>query len=402
LGSYGIIDKAFFHGDHSETPWTRPGEFNHRLATHLIPGHPETLHPCGCNAGNVAECAGVVRATGFGETTVGKTVSPPTWSMGSVQETAWNAWANHAGGHIYMLCKKSDFDACRDTILPSNPAQATKKERDSYLACVWDCFEANTLEWAPHENGTWSQKIQFQDDHCTYATMDPMTKVGKDNHLWRFTPIPDQSQITNGGEGRCTWDSVTSFSNSKARDEFVASFGNEEVCDSGRDSHNPDDWHVFDKVVVPSNLEEGEYLLSWRWDAYMADQMWTNCADVTITASAGTATSSNSSLEADCPKPAPTAPTPAPTPVPALGPAPVPTPASTLTCPTGYTGLRAHDDCTKYYHCLNGAFIGEVLPCPAGTLFDVSYQYCNWANLVTCSAPPQNLRGTRATPTILP
>ena len=93
----------------------------------------------GCNAGGVPFCAGI-QASGFGETTIGTTVTPPSWAKGSTQETAWNAWVNHGGGHIYMLCKKSAFDLCRETFLPSNPLQASKDQNDAYLKCVWDCF----------------------------------------------------------------------------------------------------------------------------------------------------------------------------------------------------------------------------------------------------------------------
>ncbi len=55
------------------------------------------------------------------------------------------------------------------------------------------------------------------------------------------------------------WDSVVSFSNSEAtREKFVASFGEEDVCNWGLDYHAPSDWHVFDKVKVPMDIEEGE------------------------------------------------------------------------------------------------------------------------------------------------
>lgn len=412
IASYGIIDKAFFDNDHSKTPWTRPGEFDHKLARDLIPGHPQTLHPCGCNAGSVANCAGVVQASGFGETTQGDTVIPPTWARGSTQETAWNAWVNHAGGHIYMLCRKSEFDSCRDTILPADPLYARQDQKDAYLQCVWDCFESNTLEWdddIPADEASWSQKLQFRDDHCTYATMEPTTKVGKNGHLWRYTPIPDSLQVTNGGEGKCTWDSVTSFSNPTARENFIASFGDEDVCDWGLDSHAPPDWHVFDKVKVPLDLEEGEYLLSWRWEAYMADQMWTNCADVIIAPPEDSVPAS--SLEDEClTTPSTSTPTKSPvkqtltptrspmkqsTPSPESPPVVTPQPTHmspptqpSLSCPSGHTGLHPHDGCTKYHHCLNGQVVGNALNCPAGTLFDVEYKYCNWESLVTCQAPP--------------
>jgi predicted carbohydrate-binding protein with CBM5 and CBM33 domain len=40
---------------------------------------------------------------------------------------------------------------------------------------------------------------------------------------------------------------------------------------------------VSDKVLIPSDLPAGEYVLGWRWDAEETAQVWQNCADVTIT-----------------------------------------------------------------------------------------------------------------------
>ncbi len=36
--------------------------------------------------------------------------------------------------------------------------------------------------------------------------------------------IPDSLQVSNGGEGKCSWDSVRSFGTPEAREKFVASF----------------------------------------------------------------------------------------------------------------------------------------------------------------------------------
>lgn len=340
IASFGIIDKAYFDDDNGITPWTRPGHFDYKLAHDLIPAHPQTLHPCGCNAGGPAYCAGVVQATEFGETMFPSNpgnapmVTPPDWMRGSNQETGWNAYANHSGGYIYMLCKKTDYDGCRDMHFPNGASQATAEQEDAYLQCVWDCFESTTLDWVPG-----SQKVQYQDDACTYASTDALTKVGKNDHVWRYTPIPDSNQVTNGGEGRCTWDSITGFSNDVAEAEFTASFGSSDVCDNGKDAHNPKKWHVMDQVKVPEDIPDGEYLLSWRWDVYMADQMWTNCADVRIVSSSSISTTSedifsfrgSASSDPECPTvptSQPAAPSPpttkAPTPSETTAPSPTP------------------------------------------------------------------------------
>ena len=79
---------------------------------------------------------------------------------------------------------------------------------------------------------------------------------------------------------------------------------------------------------------------------------------------------------------------------------PPPTPAPTSSpnspsqpcCPSGFTGLRSHDSCTKYFHCVNGVVTGSPLSCPADTLFDNSIQNCNWSYAVTCTSSPCNRR----------
>ena len=59
---------------------------------------------------------------------------PPVWARGSTHETAWNAWVNHAGGHIQMLCPRVEFDACRNALLPPIRCMRRKKKN------TWDAF----------------------------------------------------------------------------------------------------------------------------------------------------------------------------------------------------------------------------------------------------------------------
>jgi len=50
----------------------------------------------------------------------------------------------------------------------------------------------------------------------------------------------------------------------------------------------PIDWDNFydriykDYVMIPCDLELGQYVLSWRWDAMSAPQIWSSCATVEI------------------------------------------------------------------------------------------------------------------------
>merc|ERR1712157_98352 len=71
---------------------------------------------------------------------------------------------------------------------------------------------------------------------------------------------------------------------------------------------------------------------------------------------------------------------------------------SSLTCPSGYTGLRPWESCSKYYHCVNGFVTGEPLSCASGTLFNEILQNCDWNYNVQCDTsseetiPPNRLR----------
>jgi len=89
--------------------------------------------------------------------------------------------------------------------------------------------------------------------------------------------------------------------------------------------------------------------------------------------------------------------TPAP---PVASPTPVPAPVPEVKCcPDDFSGLRAYDSCTKFFHCLNGVVYGETpQPCPQGTLFDNNIQNCNWDSQVECGGP-DNCPSLAPTPT---
>jgi hypothetical protein len=53
-------------------------------------------------------------------------------------------------------------------------------------------------------------------------------------------------------------------------------------------------------------------------------------------------------------------------------------------CTSGYTGMRAYDQCTKFYHCVYGVVTGDPTSCPANTLFSEANQICDWDYNVEC------------------
>jgi len=41
------------------------------------------------------------------------------------------------------------------------------------------------------------------------------------------------------------------------------------------------DFDIVDEVFIPQ-LEEGDYILSFRWESEQTPQVWTQCADIKI------------------------------------------------------------------------------------------------------------------------
>lgn len=50
---------------------------------------------------------------------------------------------------------------------------------------------------------------------------------------------------------------------------------------SGRDPFNT---LIQDQLMVPASVKPGEYVLQIRWDCEKSAQIWTNCADISISA----------------------------------------------------------------------------------------------------------------------
>lgn len=55
-----------------------------------------------------------------------------------------------------------------------------------------------------------------------------------------------------------------------------------------------------------------------------------------------------------------------------------------LCCSIGYTGLMNYNDCSSFYHCVNGNVASPVMHCGPGTLFDSDLQVCNWPYAFAC------------------
>jgi hypothetical protein len=198
--------------------------------------------------------------------------------MGGKLKTKFNMHANHAGGYIYSLCPKKDYDSCYDKHKPKSGAVDAPATL-AYLDCVWSCFQANPLPFVGE------QKLQLRGKEANHVKLNAVSKQGKSGTgtaTFREVPIADVGSKSN------SWQYVKSFSSDDVKAQFSADFGpkvSKGTVQVGPKGHNPTDWQVVDEVQIPapaSGLPAGQYLLSWRYDCGTANQIWTNCADVEL------------------------------------------------------------------------------------------------------------------------
>ena len=263
------------------------------------PGSTPGLDPCGIAGGAWTNMS--YRAGGFGPQTghpqgFKGSELPPTprskrevWKAGGVAEVAWTSVANHAGGYSWSLC----------------PANEPLTEA---------CFERNYLSYSTAEsklrymfmtgNGTMSP------NHTTVTI--PATRVTEgvfpQGSTWTMNPVPAGSWTRGEVKNASTWQGnqePPQFPPPAGCDEHCWGY---QPCNVGFTHPSYHGWNhtvplptcahgkngqgcchttaylaIIDEVKVPV-VPAGDYVLRWRWDCEQSPQIWSNCADVTITA----------------------------------------------------------------------------------------------------------------------
>jgi hypothetical protein len=247
---------------------------------------------------------------------------PTKWTIGSTAEVAFAITANHGGGYSYRLCKKSD--------------NVTE-----------DCFQKTVLRF--HGNESWLHYAEALTEFYSGKPLQlprvpiprrivPTDKTHPKGSQWARNPIPsclycDQSicggllpntteQITDpsaacdprvkgcfGGNAwwkqeqcaqQCSGSNLmrcppgmTQFaepapgiSGYLGDAGFLMSHELNKLALGGASGIEGFSYSVVDEVEVPADLEAGDYLLSWRWDAEQSPQIWQGCADITLVSQA--------------------------------------------------------------------------------------------------------------------
>ena len=221
------------------------------------PGRAEVYSPCGAMGGYPYGCSGIlggeyVSAKEFGDVCPCDGKSRPSESFGcggfafgglahqyywpdapttewraeSVQEVAWFLPNDtHGGGYSYRLCR-----------LPAEGISGLTEE----------CFKEGHLEFS----GT-KQWIYYGNE---YIESDSKVEV-------------NATRINEGTfPPRSMWTAVP------------FQYPDDQIFQQS-ELHG----HVVDKVKIPSSLEPGEYVLSFRWDCKCTSQVFNSCANIQVT-----------------------------------------------------------------------------------------------------------------------
>merc|ERR1711892_958908 len=143
------------------------------------------------------------------------------WGLGSVQDVAWVSKGGHRGGYTYRLWKRPE---------------------EGKTGITEECFTQNVLKFA------------------TPFTM--IRDLAQPGEAWRKVPQEDLSEGTYPAGS--AWRPIGKAIQKKGEgDGFIRQ----------------------DTISVPSDLAEGEYVLSLRWDTN-APQIWVSCANIRLVLSA--------------------------------------------------------------------------------------------------------------------
>jgi len=253
-------------------PWRAPG-FSPIFSPCGLAGGGNTYHPAnGANAPDGVEQGADGRAL------------PPidnhvTWKAGTKQNVSWTIVANHGGGYAYRLCKK---DAKQNNLTE-------------------ECFQDGHLRFSG--DTSWVRYFNNSGDAINTTAFKPVRVGGKHkdggipirtqppNSEWTKNPVPACAGSLGGvGEAVCNkpyqFDELVPgvFGYGPATC-FTGAAGAGEHCTREQSEYWEEkfNFEIIDEVILPEDLEAGDYVMSFRWDCEQTPQVWTQCADITVT-----------------------------------------------------------------------------------------------------------------------
>lgn len=270
--------KKYWTANHNATEGTVADIF--KFNPWRAPGTAPVFDACGMAGGNPTEVfnAGAYNATKFakqgdlGSKVLHQRPSGTRWTRGGVARVRWQQTAGHGGGYQFRLC----------------PANEPLTEA---------CFQRMPLEFASDKH-----ILRFNDSSKDFTINATVVTEGG-GRGWMKYPIPEITDLN------CDYD--VTLTNKSAHcpynctgcgpPKYAADKACPTVCSkhfpgtpkyAGSDpklfpwpapGHGQHDFSIEDSIRVPTNILPGNYVVGWRWDCEMTSQVWTQCADITIT-----------------------------------------------------------------------------------------------------------------------
>ena len=226
---------------------------------------------------------------------------PTVWRRGSVEEVAFAMSANHGGGYSYRLCR---LDGKQPNVSEACFQQTVLRFADTRQWLQYDAsmYQYDTLVTLPRfelplvvvSNGTfppgsqWARnpvpacKLCDQYDYCGPAVPLNLSEAFQPGYWYG-------NQTLYGG--KAWFDSERCHQHCAGHNLSACPPGMTQFREplpglSGYSgayaSRQGLPYSIVDKVEVPADLEEGDYLLSWRWDCEQTPQIWQSCADILV------------------------------------------------------------------------------------------------------------------------
>jgi len=274
MRTYGRSDPTY--AAYGRYPWAAPG-----LAEVYSPCGIYGGNPFGCPAGdeNSRGMACFGGGYGYGEDALkeyGKSLTgmeKTKVAVGGELEAGFALQANHGGGYAYRLCK-----------LPEDGDRSKLTE---------ECFQAGHLEFANNDH-SWVQfgkdkknRIKFKATRSTNGTYPA-------GAVWTKNPIAPCNNYDGGVFSEVDDNCAVAEAETGYKTQFepeipglLQGFGEHATpgVDPAAGFSATFGFMIVDKLQIPTGLEAGDYVLSWRWDCEQTSQIWNTCADIEITTS---------------------------------------------------------------------------------------------------------------------
>jgi len=183
-----------------------------------------------------------------------KNVYTTQWKRGANEEVGWSMSANHGGGYAYRLCK----------IPEGGRSQLTE-----------ECFQSTHLKFASTQSWIQTGKDQstrqyFTANRTTEGTYPPGSE-------WTKNPIANCAGL-GGGFGNANCDCPKGY-------QFPPPIAGVTEGQGANYLYKPScffGFNIMDEVVVPDDIEVGDYVLSFRWDCEQTPQVWNACSTIKV------------------------------------------------------------------------------------------------------------------------